>query len=677
VTGYTGSDCSEDDTSVEFCQEEENVCLNGGTCNEDYGPRTNCTCPTRYEGENCELVDIGTCSTSDQCSVGRFCNITCASDAYSTHYPLLSTRVTLTGESFIRVSESLYPDFSSDSLSVFSYFKHTPGNLGYLFFYGTSESNRNLALFLDGSVGVTWMMYTDSEGKVLKVSVSIDLSDGSYHFLAITIDTSNRIALFYVDGKEEASVRLVNADFTYGVDELNPAVLYVGARPPRHFRFVGEIENIVVIPDRLLSAEEVRMFYNDTAGLISPAGVCVNYLQEGEECPLPGQPPSLLCSSVWGQCDPSLRCLPQMDGTYTCQPKPLECITDGDCSSGYFCGSPLPKYGTNYFDHVGEAVSGDSSFLQQTTMEFNGRTVIPLANTMHPQLTSDLTIFATVCQEPGNDGYVVGKGLNDRVRDFGLYLRSSRQTVWLAYGYTDAENEEDEASRFREILFFTDVLVADGSCHSVASVIDHSVNRAVLYVDGKAVGSKALPSTPEFLPEFNTLYVGGRPSTGLFRFKGSISNLFVSTAPLSGDIIASLHEEAFEGTDISGISLSNTVRYCYPYQQPDTNADCFVDTPTFEDNNFRCQPPEQCVPVFDQSDVVTLPLSSGDPLVIRGKCVAPCGASCAGQPREPQCGRNGLTYYNSCYRECANELLLDSDVEECPSYYQLYTTSNG
>ena len=87
--------------------------------------------------------------------------------------------------------------------------------------------------------------------------------------------------------------------------------------------------------------------------------------------------------------------------------------------------------------------------------------------------------------------------------------------------------------------------------------------------------------------QFNTLYVGGRPSTGLFRFKGNISNLFVSTAPLSGDIIAALHEEAFEGSDLSTISLSNTVRYCYPYQKLDTDAACFVDTANFQDNNFR------------------------------------------------------------------------------------------
>ena len=81
--------------------------------------------------------------------------------------------------------------------------------------------------------------------------------------------------------------------------------------------------------------------------------------------------------------------------------------------------------------------------------------------------------------------------------------------------------------------------------------------------------------------------MGGRPSTRLFRFNGTISNLFVSTAPLSGDIIADLHNQAFSGNDISAISLTNTVRYCYQFQPLNRNADCYVDTSNFDDNNFR------------------------------------------------------------------------------------------
>ena len=85
------------------------------------------------------------------------------------------------------------------------------------------------------------------------------------------------------------------------IDEDNPAVLYVGARPPRHYRFSGEIENIVVIPNEFFSEEEAEMYHSDIGGLIAPTGTCVNYLQEDEECPAPAQPQSLLCTSVFAQ----------------------------------------------------------------------------------------------------------------------------------------------------------------------------------------------------------------------------------------------------------------------------------------------------------------------------------------------------------------------------------------
>ena len=85
------------------------------------------------------------------------------------------------------------------------------------------------------------------------------------------------------------------------IDEDNSALLYVGARPPRHYKFSGEIENIVVFPNEFFSEEEAEMFHNDIDGLITPTGTCVNYLQEDEECSAPTQPPSLLCTSVYGQ----------------------------------------------------------------------------------------------------------------------------------------------------------------------------------------------------------------------------------------------------------------------------------------------------------------------------------------------------------------------------------------
>ena len=133
-------------------------------------------------------------------------------------------------------------------------------------------------------------------------------------------------------------------------------------------------------------------------------------------------------------------------------------------------------------------------------MGFDGTSVIALPATSHPLLMTDLTIFATVCQDPGNNGYVVGKGINDQIRDFGLYLRSSKRTVWLAYGASD------DADGFRHLIFFYNVSVADGDCHTVAATIDSFSNRAVLYIDGEAVGIRApLPGVPNFRPNVSTI----------------------------------------------------------------------------------------------------------------------------------------------------------------------------
>lgn len=117
-----------------------------------------------------------------------------------------------------------------------------------------------------------------------------------------------------------------------------------------------------------------------------------------------------------------------------------------------------------------------------------------------PELVSDLTIFAVVRQEAGNDGYVVGKGLNDKLRDFGLYLRSSKSTVWLAYG------SDDNGIGFREIIFFYNVNIADGNEHSVTAVIDSSANCAALYIDGVLRGQQSpIPGTPTFRPDVSLM----------------------------------------------------------------------------------------------------------------------------------------------------------------------------
>ena len=173
----------------------------------------------------------------------------------------------------------------------------------------------------------------------------------------------------------------------------------------------------------------------------------------------------------------------------------IACTGDGDCSTGYFCGSELPYGDSNYFENPDLSLPGDNHFLLENTMQFNGEQIVSLSADYQPQISSELTIFAMVTQDADNDGYVVGKGINDRLRDFGLYLRSSQNTVWLAYG------ADEEGEGFREILFFYDVNIADGLPHTIGAVISGPANRAVLYVDGIPVRQRSpLPSVPTFRP---------------------------------------------------------------------------------------------------------------------------------------------------------------------------------
>lgn len=173
------------------------------------------------------------------------------------------------------------------------------------------------------------------------------------------------------------------------------------------------------------------------------------------------------------------------------------CSDDSDCSSGYFCGSPVPDPEKNFFDNSGDIIPGEIDFIVREPMGFDGQSVVSIPTSTSQDIldtvSTVLTISATVCQDPGNDGYLIGKGLNDQMRDFGLYLRSSVSTMWLAYGATD------DIEGFRHIIFFYNVTVADGSCHSIAATIDSFSNRAVLYIDGEAVRIHSpLPGVPNF-----------------------------------------------------------------------------------------------------------------------------------------------------------------------------------
>jgi Notch-like protein len=541
---------------------------------------------------------------------------------------------------------------------MFAVFNQTSKNRGYLVFYGTSGSARNFGVYLENNSSKIWFYYTTTLGEYKNFTIDANWDDNQIHSIVVTVDTTSLLKLvnFYLDGVFIGVKTLTNPDFTYGVTSSNTASLFIGARLPRYFRFVGTIYQVVFFQE-IVSQSFALQLHQQFFSLVTPSGICTLYLQVGAACPPPTTANSTLCQSPMNRCDPTTSCIPDMDLHYTCQPQPLECTSDEACMPDYFCSNiTIPSDHSNYFQNPASAFPGESIFLQENPMIFTGENFVSLPASKHPNLLSDLTIFAVVRQEPGNDGYVVGKGLDDKMRDFGLYLRSTRNTVWFAYG------SDDNGKGFREIMFFYNIRIADGNFHSVAAVIDSSSNRAILYVDGVVAGQQSpLPAVPAFRPGFNILYVGGRPRTQRFQFRGVIRNLFVGTAPFQPDAIEQLHKQSIaEG---SSFSLTTPVtRYCSRYIN--TGGRCIVGSV-----DFKCLPTDVCVPICSYTSSTVLPLQSST-YKIYGICTTPCDCDDA---ISYECGTDGITYHNSCQRMCAGVLKLHDG--RCVSYNLIYNNT--
>jgi len=87
-----------------------------------------------------------------------------------------------------------------------------------------------------------------------------------------------------------------------------------------------------------------------------------------------------------------------------------------------------------------------------------------------------------------------------------------------------------------------------------------------------------------YLFQFNLVYIGGRPRTTKFRFRGRLSDVFVGSAPLTANNIADLHKQALSGAGINPITIDQpSVHYCTLFLAE--NEVCFVDD--FENNDFK------------------------------------------------------------------------------------------
>ena len=121
---------------------------------------------------------------------------------------LLVESASLSGTSFVSVPQSRYPDFSGD-VSIFAVFRQEPGNQGYLFFYGTSPDDRNLAVFLDAADAVPriFLFYTSRDGSTKSVNIRANITDNAVHYLVIAVDVSAGSARFFLDGSQVDNAR--------------------------------------------------------------------------------------------------------------------------------------------------------------------------------------------------------------------------------------------------------------------------------------------------------------------------------------------------------------------------------------------------------------------------------------------------------------------------------------
>ncbi len=77
----------------------------------------------------------------------------------------------------------------------------------------------------------------------------------------------------------------------------------------------------------------------------------------------------------------------------------------------------------------------------------------------------------------------------------------------------------------------------------------------------------------------------------------------------------------------------------------------------------RCPATSECVPVLENSAVIDLPVEGdSQPIKIMGRCIEPCEARCSTDPEIVQCGTDGRTYSNPCYRMCARNNIGVSSI---------------
>ncbi|KAI6652593.1 hypothetical protein LOD99_4378 [Oopsacas minuta] len=614
------------------------------------------------------------CTSDSACASGQFCRKTCSvSRPELTVTALLSEPITdLSGTTFFPLSYPLYEPLMSITtpFTVSVAFRASPGSRGYLFFLGKDPDARALAIHIH-DMGYIWV-YTaldDQTYELNQFKPNFPINDGNRYCLLLKVE-SNELTL-YINGINNAVLTATapsgrSFDITSNLTSLSgvqPSFL-IGARMFGNYRFSGNIYHIFVYHGALdnTDAESICRLESDRSGSCQP------YLTIGETCPAPYSPrlEKGPCTNDLDLCDIGLSCYPNgPDATWSCQPTASHMCQDyTDCLAGSeFCYGPLPDDGSSVIPDPSLNLIGMGHNYVDTLHDFTQShlTFLTIPATDHPALTPDITLFGVFNQVPDNDAYLIAKGHDVIMRDFGLYLRGSEDFTWLVYSNT--------GGNYTTQVFFHESPIDDGVYHTIAATIDTDTMRAALYVDGDLLEYQMLEGIPLFSDISNELWIGGRPRTSNYMFNGSISYVSVFDYALSGPQIRYL-SDSFLLPNLT-VSEHGVASFCLP--KPARNEKCYTNLA--DDRNFSCQKGLVCIPGAEFPNIpYPMPVTN-----VNHTITSPVGY-CAVQdcvcndPLNKVCGSNGQTYDNDCLRDCYGPPFLQGHIGECIDYEDILTT---
>ena len=612
---------------------------------------------------------VSQCTADSLCPTGQFCKRSCSISRPDLEVtPLLSEPLlNLPGTTFYPLSYPLYEPLKTlaSPFSIAVAFRATAGSSGYLFFFGKDPDSRALAVYIQNQEYV-WVYTTlDDQSYVsTQFKPGFAVNDGQRYCLLLRVE-SDRLTLFITGAGTKNISKLAPTGRSFDITSnltgnVQPSFL-IGARMYGNYRFSGNIYHIFLYHGSLDETDAASICSKD----IERSGSCTNFLPDGTSCPEPyavrlNKGP---CYNDLDLCGLGQSCYPSgPDNTWSCQPTATHVCQDyADCLPGYeFCYGPLPGDGSSDIPDPSLNLIGSGHTYVDTLHDFTQSvlTFLTVPATDHPALTPDLTIFGLFSQVPDNDAYIIAKGYDDVMRDFGLYLRGSHDATWLVYS--------NAGGNYSTQVFLHDTPIDDGEFHTIAATIDTATGRAALYVDGELLEYQRLEATPSFSDSFSELWIGGRPRTANYMFNGSISYVSVFDYSLSGPQVRYLSDSFL----LPNLTVSEYGVASFCLSKPSSNEKCYTNLAN--DKNFSCQKGLVCLPGAEFPDtpypMPTTTSSTYSAVSPVGYCAKPdCVCN---YPINKVCGSNGQTYDNECLLNCYGPTLLQLGTGDCSTAYK-------